>query len=81
MDAETIKTLGLPIALCIAALVAVWNRGVKTDATLMAAHAERIRSLEMRTEECERDRNNMRAALADLTARRRAALGVKPTQK
>lgn len=79
MDA-LIERLAAPVALLVIACAAVWRRGLASDSALLAAHAERIASLERRADDCERQRDTLSAALSALAARRRTAVGQPPTK-
>lgn len=68
------RAAGLPAALLLFATVALWRKGSTTEAALLSAHAERIGALERRADDCERERDALRGAFAELSADRRARL-------
>lgn len=67
---EVVNTLGVPVGLCVLAIVALWARNGKSDAALLAAHAERIVKLEARADTCERERAALASALQSEIRRR-----------
>lgn len=57
------QSFGLPLALCIVAIVALARRADRHETALIAGLAERVAIAERRLDDCDRDRSSLRIAM------------------